>query len=134
MAGFWQIFGKFFALPCVFAFLSCASSRELEVLHDREAAREVLREIVTHDSVVLRDSVFVELRGCTLREVRWRDHWRIMRDVRRDTIRDTVRLADTRTEQTVRVVQKVPSLFKITFLGMAFCLVYMLYNMFCKKK
>ena len=133
MADFWQNFGKFLAIPCAFALSSCATSRELEVLHEREAAREVLREIVSRDSIVERDSVFVELRGCTLREVRWREKWRVVRDVRRDTIRDTIRLADARTEEKIRVVQKVPLLFKISFLLLAFALVFMLYNMFCKK-
>lgn len=122
MANFWQNFGKFLAAPCAFAFLSCATSRELEVLHEREAAREVLREIVSRDSIVERDSVFVELRGCTLREVRWREKWRVVRDVRRDTIRDTIRLADARAEEKKVEIRKIPFVFKVSFLGLALAL------------
>lgn len=124
----------FFVIVPAIILIGCRTSCEVLDNTEQDRVRDVVRVQERIDSVILRDSIFIEAVGCTIRETRFRDRFHVMRDVRADTIRDTTRVVQVRTMNKVRVVQKVPLLFKITFLGMAFCLVYMLYNMFSKKK
>lgn len=69
-----------FAMGILAAMLtSCGSSRGVHQLDERQMQqrqRIEYRDRVQVDSVIIRDSVAVFVRGDTIRELRWRDRWR----------------------------------------------------------
>lgn len=89
---------------------------------------------ILHDSIYLHDSVHVVERGCTLEVTRWKVERHIVRDLQRDTLRDTLIMHHDRNVEKVVKVKYVPKILKIALAMMSIPLIYMLYNMFLRKR
>lgn len=63
----------------------CTSTKYIpvETVHDRYHA------VYTVDTIAIRDSIIINRSGDTIREMRWRDRWRLR------TLRDTILVGDT---------------------------------------
>lgn len=122
-------------LPLVLLLMqSCRSSeRVLEVARvDGHSAHTTLA--ILHDSIYLRDSIHVSERGCTLEVTRWKIERHIIRDLQRDTLRDTLIMHHDRNVEKVVKVKYVPKILKIALAMMSIPFIYMLYNMFLRKR
>lgn len=89
---------------------------------------------ILHDSIYLRDSIHVSERGCTLEVTRWKIERHIIRDLQRDTLRDTLIMHHDRNVKKVVKVKFVPKILKIALAMMSIPFIYMLYNMFLRKR
>lgn len=89
---------------------------------------------ILHDSIYLHDSIHVSERGCTLEVTRWKVERHIIRDIQRDTLRDTLIMNRDRNVEKVVQVKYVPKILKIALAMMSIPLIYMLYNMFLRKR
>lgn len=89
---------------------------------------------ILHDSIYLHDSIHVSERGCTLEVTRWKVERHIIRDLQRDTLRDTLYINHDRNVEKVVHVKYVPNGLKIMLVSLSIPLIYMLYNMFLRKR
>lgn len=89
---------------------------------------------ILHDSIYLHDSIHVTERGCTLEVTRWKIERHVIRDLQRDTLRDTLIMNHDRNVEKVVKVKYVPNGLKIMLVPLSILLVYMLYNMFLRKR
>lgn len=89
---------------------------------------------ILHDSIYLHDSIHVAERGCTLEVTRWKIERHVIRDLQRDTLRDTLYISHDRNVEKVVRVKYVPDGLKIMLVSLLIPLIYMLYNMFLRKR
>lgn len=125
----------FLLLPLVLLLMqSCrATERVVEVSSvNGHSAHTTLA--ILHDSIYLRDSIHVSERGCTLEVTRWKVERHVIRDLQRDTLRDTLYINHDRNVEKVVKVKYVPKILKIALAMMSIPFIYMLYNMFLRKR
>lgn len=117
----------------------------LWLLTSCRTSSKVVRDIATNhassdisvvdirDSVVIRDSIFVEIRGDTVRTFKFRDRYHVISELRCDTVRDTLTVVDVQTVEKV-VTVKVYPLWPYFFIPpLSIALVFMLYSIKRKK-
>ena len=93
---------------CVFIIAGCATKRNATSTYKVVEVHDTLRQIVVQaDSVVVRDSVRVWMRGDTIHHDRWRTEYR---DRWRDKVREVVKVqTDTLVQRDTTYVQARPS-------------------------
>lgn len=97
---------------------------------EQHASHQSASSRVSWDTLIFRDSIFVEARGCTITTTKTKHEYHVIREVSADTIRDTLYRTITKNEVRERVVQKRGFVFKIGIVAIALCAIFMLYNMF----
>lgn len=125
----------FLLLPLVLLLMqSCRTTeRVVEVARvDGHTAQTTLA--ILHDSIYLHDSIHVSERGCTLEVTRWKVERHVIRDLQRDTLRDTLYITNHRNIEKVVKVKYVPNGLKIMLVSLSIPFIYMLYNMFLRKR
>lgn len=125
----------FLLLPLVLLLMQSCSTTE-RVLEVSSVTGHIAQSTlaILHDSIYLHDSVHVVERGCTLEVTRWKIERHIIRDLQRDTLRDTLVMHHDRNVEKVVRVKYVPNGLKIMLVSLLIPLIYMLYNMFLRKR
>ena len=107
---------RLLAFICMLTLASCSLSRKTIKQEDRRDSASVRTEFVwqvkqIHDSVYLRDSVFVEKKGDTIYLNKWRTQYRerLIHDTLIVTKADTLRIKEVANKEVV----KSPSIFQM---------------------
>lgn len=125
----------FLLLPLVLLLMqSCRSSERVVEVSSVNGHSAHTTLAILHDSIYLHDSIHVAERGCTLEVTRWKTERHVIRDLQRDTLRDTLILNHDRSVEKVVHVKYVPNGLKIMLVSLSILLIYMLYNMFLRKR
>lgn len=119
---------------CLILFLcaSCKTTKYVEVPH--VVRDSVFQKLFVHDSIMIRDSIFVSHKGDTIREVRWKYEYRdrVIRDTINSTRVDTVGVPVTKIEYKTQEVEKPMVWYNkvFVFIGRLCCLAALAYLIF----
>lgn len=84
----WIIIGvEFMLLAAVALSLLCGCSTTKYIPY--ETVRDQYHAVYSADTIAVRDSIIINRSGDTIRELRWRDRWRLR------TLHDTILVSDT---------------------------------------
>ena len=107
---------RILAFICMLTLASCSLSRKTIKQEERRDSTSVRTEFVSqvkliHDSIYLRDSVFVEKKGDTIYQHKWRTQYRerLIHDTLIVTKADTLRIKEVANKEVV----KSPSFFQM---------------------
>lgn len=116
-----------FLVLCLVGCRSAASSLSQVSLSD---SHHQTSSAIVHDTTIVRDSLFFEAAGCTIRVREVRDRYHIISDLRTDTLSDTLYRTITKTEVRERVVHKFGWLSFLGTIGATILVIFMFYNIF----
>lgn len=107
---------RLLAFICILTLASCSLSRKTIKQEERRDSASVRTEFVwqvkqIHDSIYLRDSVFVEKKGDTIYLNKWRTHYRerLIHDTLVVVKSDTIRIKKWQVKEVI----KSPSFFQM---------------------
>lgn len=106
---------RILAFICILALASCSLGRKAIKQKERRDSASVRTEFVwqvkqIHDSIYLRDSVFVEKKGDTIYQHKWRTHYRerLVHDTLIIRKTDTLRIQESIKSQETQVSRTRP--------------------------
>lgn len=131
---YWRIVAVLALIIILVGLISCRTTSSMSATTTDYRTVEKIRQDIIRDTTYVRDSIFMQARGCTLTVYKFRDRYHTIRDCKTDTLRDTVRIVQTRTE--VKTIDRTKPYLKVklVFCAVILVAVFMLYNIFCKKR
>lgn len=109
---------------------ACRSSRSAVSLQEERDTHKSTSIRELQDTLIVRDSIFFEAAGCTIRVREVRDRYHIICDLRTDTLCDTLYRTIQKTEVRERVVKKRGFVYNIGIAAIAIVAIFMFYNIF----
>lgn len=109
---------------------ACRSSRSAVSLQEERATHQSASIRVLKDTLIFRDSVFIEAKGCTIRTKEVKHQYHLIRELAHDSVRDTLYRTIQKTEVRERIVQKRGFLYNIGIAAITIVAIFMFYNIF----
>lgn len=107
---------------------ACRSSRSAVSLQEERDTHQSTSVRVLQDTLIFRDSVFIEAKGCTIRTKEVKHQYHLIRELAHDSVRDTLYRTITKTEVRERVVQKRGFVYNMGIACIAIVAIFMLYS------
>lgn len=107
---------------------ACRSARSSLRSSEQNATHQSASIRVLQDTIIFRDSIYIEAKGCTIRTKEVRHQYHLIRELAHDSVRDTMYRTITKTEVRERIVQKRGFVYNIGIACIAIVAIFMLYS------
>lgn len=107
---------------------ACRSSRSAVSLQEERATHQSASIRVLLDTLIFRDSIYIEAKGCTIRTKEVKHRYHLIRELAHDSVRDTLYRTIQKTEVRERIVQKRGLVYNIGIACIAIVAIFMLYS------
>lgn len=112
----------------LFALGACRSARSSLRSSEQSVTHQSASIRVLQDTLIFRDSVFIEAKGCTIRTKEVKHQYHLIRELAHDSVRDTLYRTIQKTEVRERIVQKRGFVYNIGIACIAIVAIFMLYS------